>query len=73
MIRYWLLDGKAGVVLTSITGPQELIDLALARDGNGGAANKAIIRGQGKKIPVGAIAFRDDWRAAWRPIEELVP
>lgn len=71
-IRYWLLPGVAGrpgVVLTTVCCPA-VANLAISRDGNGGAANKAVVRDRGQKVPHGATHYRDDWRRPWQPIDQ---
>lgn len=66
MIRYWKLEH---VILTSVLGPPELLAIALVRDGNGVAANKAVLGTA--RPPVGATHYRDSVNEPWRPVAEL--
>lgn len=61
-------ERRLPLVLMSIFGPPELVELALARDGNGGSANRTVLR---RWRPAGAEAWALSATGPWRPLAEL--
>jgi hypothetical protein len=59
---------QSGVLLTSLSGCKELLELALSRDNHGGCANRSIAR---QDVPPGAEAWSGSPAGPWRSIEEL--